>query len=150
MPKSKPPLIMRLPRGLREQPAEVFIGVMVALVGLAYATGFSNSVIAREMGPQWQLVWGFILMTVSLVRVFATIRAKPAFERLALRAFTCTLLVYTGWLMTITSLRNATLTIIFAIVLAGLAEIRVWLLKAIINRADRVADELARHGGNDE
>ncbi len=138
----KPPLIMRMPRGLREQPAWVFIGSLLSLVGLSYVSGFTESVISQAIGEFGLKVWGGFLLAAGILLVTATIKAKPALEKLALRAMTLTLLTYTGYLLTVTSFKRAAMTVVLAILLSGLAEFRVLHLKSLITRSTEVARQL--------
>lgn len=132
----KPPLILRLPRGLREQPAWVFIGSLIFLVGLSYLTGFTESVISQAIGMTGLKVWGGILAASGALLISATVYARPALEKLSLRAMTCSLLAYGGYLLTVSSFKRAAMTVVLVILLAGIAEIRTWHLTILIRRSE--------------
>ncbi len=133
---ARPSFLLRLPAGLREQPGWVFIGLMIALVGLGYATGFTESAIVRAVGETGMRVWGWSLLISGGLVVVGTIRAGVALEKLALRVLTCNMIVYGGWLLSITSARKAAMTLGLALLLAVTAELRVLQLRALIKRAD--------------
>jgi hypothetical protein len=123
--------VMRLPRGLREQPAWVFIGTISSVTGLSYLLGFAQSTaINRVLDPNFLRVWGgFLLFAGSLV-VYATIWANRALERLSLRFLSVGYLVYLGWVLTAAPVNRAMVTTVACVSLIGLAEIRVAVLKA--------------------
>lgn len=122
----------RLPMGLREQPAWVFIGFMFLAVGLGYATGLVESSVARTVGG-WPLqVWGITLALSGLLLMVATIRGRPALERFALRAVTCALFTYCIWLLTVTTPARAGIVYILAAGFIALAEFRVYHLKTLM------------------
>lgn len=133
---TKPPLITRLPRGLRDQPAWVFIGSLLFLVGLTYLTGFTESVISKAIGDMGLRVWGGILMTCGGGLVWATVASRPALEKLALRATSLTLVAYTGYLLTVTDFQRAAMTVVLSVLLIGLAEFRVLTLTALIRQSE--------------
>lgn len=148
MPKRrKPPLIMRLPRGLREQPAWVFIGALIFLSGLSYLTGFTESVISEAIGEVGLKVWGGVLALTGAALIAATVYARPALEKLSLRAMTCSLMAYTGYLLTVSSFKRAAMTVVLAVLLSGLAEFRVMHLTTLIRRSEEMAEQM---GGKDE
>lgn len=109
---------------------------MIALVGLGYATGFTESAIVRAVGETGMRVWGWSLLISGGLVVVGTIRAGVALEKLALRVLTCNMIVYGGWLLSITSARKAAMTLGLALLLAVTAELRVLQLRALIKRAD--------------
>lgn len=123
--------VMRLPRGLREQPGWVFIGTISAVTGLSYLLGFAQSTaINRVLDPNFLKAWGgFLFFTGSLV-VYATIMASRALERLALRFLSVGYLVYLGWVLTAAPISRAMVTTVACVSLIGLAEVRAAVLKA--------------------
>jgi hypothetical protein len=129
--------VSRLPTGLRDQPAWVFIGFLIGVVGLTYVAGISESSISRAVGVNGLRVWGAFLMCSGFGVVWATIGASHALERLSLRLLSICLLVYSGWLLTVVSWQRAAMTLALTVVLVLLAEIRVAVLKALM----RVAEE---------
>lgn len=142
MPKQKPPLIMRMPRGLREQPAWVFIGVLIAFSGLTFAAGLSESMVAKAIGDFGLRVWGVVLTLAGVLLVAAVIKAKPALEKLALRTMSCTLMAYAGYLLLVAPFKRTVMSVVLVVILCGLAEFRVIHLKALIARASTLAREL--------
>lgn len=122
---------MNLPRGLRDQPAWVFVGTISAFTGLSYLLGFAQSTaINRVLDPNLLRVWGgFLLFTGTLV-VYSTVGATRALERLSLRFLSVGYLVYLGWVLTAAPLNRAMVTTVACVSLIGLAEIRVAVLKA--------------------
>jgi hypothetical protein len=140
---------MRTPRGLREQPAWVFIGVMVLLTGLSYMTSFTESMVSRAIGDLGLRIWGALFAGSGLLLVIATVGSKASLEKLALRTMTCTLLSYAGYLMTVAPVRRAAFTVVLVLLLSGLIEFRVYQLKTLINRAKILAREMgAMQDGN--
>lgn len=126
------PWIMRLPGGLREQPAWVFIGLLIGLAGLGYVTGLSDSSIKQAIGEVGLRVWGTVLMLSGFAVTVATVRARPALEKLALRVMSICMLAYMGWLLTIVDFRRAAMSLVLVLVLVGLAEIRIGFLKLLL------------------
>jgi hypothetical protein len=121
---------MRLPGGLREQPAWVFIGALCALSGLAYLLGIAESnAITRVLAPLWLQVWGgFLLISGGLLTVSTWTSAKPL-QRMSLRFLSLGLLVYMGWMLVALPLSRAAFTAMLCVALVGLAEIRVAVLQ---------------------
>ena len=129
------PLLLRLPRGLREQPAWIFIGFLVGLTGLSYLIGFSQSSISTVVGANALRVWGAFLAFSGFAVVYATFQAKPAFEKLALRTLSICMFVYCGWVLTVIDIRRAAVTTALVLTLVSMAEIRVAVLKALLRTA---------------
>lgn len=121
---------MRLPGGLREQPAWVFIGTLTMLAGLSYMFGLAESVsLSRVLDEWWIRMWGGVLFASGALVVTATwIRSMPL-ERFSLRALSLSLLVYMGWILTALPLNRAVLLVVLCLALIGLAEIRVAVLR---------------------
>lgn len=134
----RPSWVLRLPRGLREQPAWVFIGLMVALVGLGYATGLTTSSIQRVVGGEGLKGWGAFLVVTGVLLVFATIKGKPALEKLALRWLVISLLAYCSWLVYTVNIKQASMTIALTVILVVLAEIRIGFIKIGFTLADKM------------
>lgn len=131
-PNPRLPLILRLPRGLREEPAWVFIGLLVGLVGASYLIGFSESSISVAVGPSGLQLWGGALAFSGFAVVYATIRARPALEKLALRLLSVCMFLYGGWLPLVIGPRRAAMSIALTLILIALAEIRVAVLKLLL------------------
>lgn len=143
MPRAgKPPLLLRVPLGLREQPAWVFIGILIFLVGLSYLTGFTNSIITEAIGDIGLKVWGGLLALSGLLVTWATIVAKPVMEKFSLRIMTCTLLMYAGYLATVVPVRDAAMTTVLTILLSGLSEFRVAHLRFLLIHATQLNEQL--------
>lgn len=130
---SKTPWVFRLPPGLREQPAWVFIGTLVAFAGLGYLLGISDSrTLSQVISDDVQRVWGGVLFVAGFLVVYSTIRANKPLEKLALRVQSVALLLYMGWILTAIALSQATLTIALCICLAGLSEIRIAVITVLL------------------
>lgn len=142
----RPPLITRLPRGLREQPAWVFIGVLLFLSGLGYLTGFTQSMITDAIGSTGLKVWGGVLASSGALLVAATMLARPSLEKLALRTMSLTLIAYAGYLMTVASLQRIAMSVILTVILVGLAEFRVMTLKVLIRQSEELQRMLEETG----
>lgn len=125
--------VLRLPPGVREQPAWIFIGLMITLVGLGYMSGATSSTIQQAIGSGGLKGWGFFLAITGILVTYATWRAKPALEKMALRWLVFSLLAYTSWLLTQVDFKQASMTIILSFILIVLAEIRVGFLKLILS-----------------
>lgn len=139
---AKPPLIMRMPRGLREQPAWVFIGVLFIFSGLTFAAGIAESMVAKAIGNVGLRIWGTVLTLAGVLLVAAVLKAKPALEKLALRTMTCTLMAYAGYLLLVAPFTRTVLQVVLVLILCGTAELRVIHLKALMARASTLAEEL--------
>lgn len=124
---------MRLPPGLRDQPAFVFIGAMCAMAGLAYLLGVAESTsITRVLDVLWLRVWGgFLCLSGTLIVVSTWISNKPL-ERLSLRFLSLGILVYMGWILTAVPLSRAAFTVALCLILVALAEIRVGVIKTLL------------------
>lgn len=136
----KLPWTTRLPRGLREQPGWVFIGLLVGLAGVGYLTGLGQSNITEAVGTTGLRIWGGFLALAGFGVVYATMAAKPALEKLALRWLSLCMFVYTGWLMTVAPLSRLAMTTVLVAALIGFCEIRVATLKWLL-RAERHVDQ---------
>lgn len=134
---------MRLPRGLRDQPAWVFIGTMCALAGASYLLGIAESTsITRILDPAVLKVWGgFLFLSGSLV-IVSTWLANMPLERLSLRFLSLGLLVYAGWILAVLPLTRAAMTVALCGSLVALAEIRVAVLKALLKPLPLWNDEV--------
>lgn len=135
--KARIPWIMHLPQGLREQPAWVFIGFLIGLVGTTYVTGLTESSISEAVGEAGLRIWGLFLMFSGYGVVFATIKARPALEKLSLRVLSLCMFVYQGWLLSVVDWRRAAMSFVLVLVLISLAEIRVAVLKTLLQVADK-------------
>ncbi len=141
----KPPLVTRVPRGLREQPAWVFIGALVMFVGLSYVTGLTESQISKAIGYAGLKVWGAALSLSGALVIVATISAKPSLEKLALRLMSCTSIMYMGYLLTVVSVKRAAMTVALSLVLSGMAEFRIAHIKALIRHTEVTRKYLGRY-----
>ncbi len=129
--------VMRLPRGLREQPGWVFIGIMIALAGFSYATGFASSAIQLSIGGLGLQLWGsFLMFTGTLVSYSAWV-GKPVLEKMALRWLAFALLAYCSWLALQVPLSLGVMAYTMSFILTVLAEIRVGCLKMILAGIDK-------------
>jgi hypothetical protein len=138
---TKKPWIMRLPRGLREQPAWVFIGILVTLGGLGFVTGLTESSVSEAIGPTGLRVWGAVLLLSGLGVLTATLSARPALEKLALRALSVSMAVYAGYLFVVIDWQRLAMSVILCGVLIGLSEIRIATLKTLYRIAENWQDE---------
>jgi hypothetical protein len=135
--KARIPWIMRLPQGLREQPAWVFIGLLIGSIGVTYVTGVADSSITRAVGEAGLRVWGSFLVFSGFGVVYATVRAKPALEKLTLRILSLCMFVYQGWLLTVVDWRRALMSCVLVLILISLAEVRVAVLKTLLRVVDK-------------
>jgi hypothetical protein len=138
---TKTPWVMRLPRGLRDQPAWVFIGFLVTLGGLGFVTGLTESSVSQAIGTTGLRVWGAVLLLSGLGVLSATLSAKPALEKLALRVLSLCMFVYVGYLFVVVDWKRVAMSAILCAVLIGLAEIRIGTLKALYRIAANWQDE---------
>lgn len=124
---------MRLPGGLREQPAWIYIGGLCTLAGLSYLLGIAESnSITEILAPVWLRVWGGFLFVSGLLVAGSTWASNKPLERMSLRFLSLGLLVYMGWILAAIPLSRATLTATTVIALVGLSEIRVAVLKTAL------------------
>lgn len=108
------------------------------MVGLTYLTGFTESSISRAIGESGLRVWGGILMSCGLGLVWSTMASRPALEKLALRSTSLTLVAYTGYLLIVTDVKRAAMTVVLSVLLIGLAEFRVVTLSALIRQSEEL------------
>lgn len=135
--KQKLPWILRLPRGLREQPAQLFIGILVGLAGVSYLLGVSQSTVTQAVGATGLRIWGALLALSGFGVVYATVRARPALEKLALRILSTCMFVYAGWLLAVVPLSRLGLTVALVLALVSLSEIRIAVLKVMLRGEPR-------------
>src|SRR4051812_1817766 len=125
--------VTRLPRGLQEQPAWVFVGSLSTVTGLSYLLGFAQSTaINKVLDPNLLRVWGLFLCIAGGLVISSTIKANRALERLSLRLLSVGYLVYMGWVLTAAPINRAMVTTVACISLVGMAEVRVAVLKAAL------------------
>lgn len=125
--------VMKLPRGLREQPAWVWIGTLTAITGLSYLFGVASSAtVSQVLAEGWLRGWGGFLFIAGSMVVFSTIIANRALEKLSLRFLSLGFLVYLAWVLTVIPPTRAMVTVVSCISLVGLAEIRVAVLKVVL------------------
>lgn len=139
---ARKPFMARLPIGVREQPALMFIGLMTFNVGVGFATGLTTSSVMLILSDTGLRIWGGVLATISVMLMVAVGRGVPSFEKLALRIYTCGLFSYAGWLLTVTDVRRSATTASLVVAFIGVAEIRIWFLKQVMRRATLMAREL--------
>lgn len=124
--------VNKLPTGLRDQPSQVFTGVLVSLAGLSYLFGLSHSTALQVVSELWLQSWGGLLFIAGVLVVFGTLRANKPLERMALRIQSISLFVYMVWVLSAIPLTRATLTVALCVCLIGLSEIRIAVLKALM------------------
>lgn len=129
---------MYFPRGIREQPAWIFIGLMLVLSGVSWALGIADSAISRAIGHAGLRVWGASILVTGVLLISATVSARPALEKLALRILAINLGLYLGWLLVIVPIEAATSSLVLGGALIVLAEFRVWHLKALMASAEKL------------
>ena len=139
---SKPPLMLRIPPGLRDRPAWVFIGFMTFVGGISYVAGFAESTISTAVTKNGLRVWGAVFAIAGLGLMLATMKAKPALEKLALRVFSASLLVYGGWLLVVVPIQKAMIPVIYVFLLAVVAELRRWGVTHMINTAVAISQQV--------
>lgn len=132
----------RVPIGVREQPAWIFIGVMFVLVGLGYVTGTTKSMLTEAIGTVGLHIWGTSLVLSGLLLIVATTRARPSLEKFALRVLSANIFAYAGWLLTVVPWNRAATTVILSSSLIVLAEFRVMHLRNLMTRTAIVQYEL--------
>lgn len=123
--------VMRLPRGVREQPGWVFIGLMSTVTGISYLTGLASSAsITSILNPVFVRAWGgFLLLAGVLVAVSTAISNRPL-ERLSLRLLSLGIIIYLGWILTVVPLSRSMVVLTLGASLAGLCEVRIAFLKS--------------------
>lgn len=117
-------LVLRLPRGFREQPGWIFIGSLCALVGLSYMLGVSQSSITQALNPAWLKVWGAGLCLTGVAIAVATATVNRPLERLSLRLLAVGLLVYMGWILAVVPAKS-TMMVFMCLSLIVFSQIRV-------------------------
>jgi hypothetical protein len=66
----------------------------------------------------------------------ATVSARPAMEKLALRSMSLCMFVYVGWILVVVDWRRSAMTVMLGLMLIWLAEIRVAALKGLYRVAE--------------
>lgn len=144
MKNSGKPWVLRLPQGLRDQTAWVFIGIMCALAGFSYLLGIAESnAITQVLEPIWLRVWGGFLFSAGSLVAFSTFVMNRALERFSMRLLSLGMLVYMGWILTAAPLSRATLTVVLCLILVGLAEIRAAVIKVNLRPLPVVITEVS-------
>lgn len=127
------PWVMRLPGGLRDQPAQIFIGGLFALAGLSYMLGIAESnSITQVLDPTWLRVWGGFLLLSGVLVIWSTWCANRPLERMALRFMSLGLLMYIGWILAAVPFVRAVFTLALVACLIVLSEIRVAVIKVLL------------------
>jgi hypothetical protein len=127
--------VLKIPPGVREQSGWIFIGILVALSGLGYLVGVADSAVARAIGGIGLQAWGGFLAITGFLVTFATWRAKPALEKLALRWLVFSLASYGAWIIVVVPFKVAVMPITLVTILVGLAEIRIGYIKLLLDLA---------------
>ena len=140
--RGKPPLMLRVPPGLRDRPLWVFMGFMTFVGGLSYVAGFAESTISSAVTKNGLRVWGVVFAIAGLGLMVATLKAKRALEKLALRAFSASLLVYGGWLLVVVPFQRAVIPALYVLLLAVTAETRRWGVTHVINTAVAISEQV--------
>lgn len=126
--------VMRMPRGLREQPAWIYIGALCALAGASYLSGLAESTTITRIMPGLALrIWGGFLLNSGMLLIYSTWTSRTAMERLSLRLLSVGLLVYLGWIWAAVPFGRAVLPSASILSLVGLARIRAAYLRVLIN-----------------
>lgn len=134
---------MRLPGGLREQPAWIFIGTLCTLAGLSYLVGLAESnSITQVLSPVWLRVWGGVLFVSGALIVGSVWSRNKALERMALRFLSLGLLVYMGWILVSVPLERAAMSAAMDFALVGLSEIRVAVLTMVLRPLPELPPEV--------
>jgi hypothetical protein len=108
----------------------VFIGTLVALGGLSYLLGLSqSSAIAQVLSTGWLRSWGGFLFLAGSLVVGSTVASNKPLERLSLRLLSLSFLVYMGWVLSAVSWDRATITTVMCLALVGAAEVRIAVIK---------------------
>lgn len=135
----------RLPLGVREQPAWIFIGVLLSLGGFGYASGTADSTaVTKAIGAGGMQIWGGFMMASGLLLIVATSMARPSLEKLALRLVSSTMLAYLGWVIVTVPFAKAATVVILCGALVALSEFRVMHLRALMKRTEIIRHELKR------
>ena len=140
-------LLTHLPLGLREQSGWAFIGGMITLVGLSYATGVATSAIEQAIGSTGLKFWGLSLTFTGTFLTVATVRRKKSLEKLSLRLLSLNTLLYGAWLLTVAPIDRALFTLLLAVILGIACELRVANLNFLL-LGERLPDN--QGGDSDE
>lgn len=125
--------VMHLPKGVREQPGWILIGLLAAATGLSYLLGISSSAtVSRVLEHGWLQAWGGFLFLAGALVVSSTITANRALEKLSLRFLSLGFLVYLAWVLTVIPPTRAMVTVVTCLSLVGMAEIRVAVIKVVL------------------
>lgn len=124
---------MKLPVGVREQPGWLFVGLLFTTVGLSYLFGVSESTtVSQVLGSGGLRLWGGFLSFSGVLVIIGTWNRNLALEKLALRLLSLGLLAYMGWVITIVPISRATFVVALCASFAGLSEIRIATIKAVL------------------
>jgi hypothetical protein len=117
--------LLYLPLGFREQSFQVYMGVMISLVGVSYITGFGTSTVEQAIGNGGLRFWGISLIVSGTLLAIATVKEKIELEKFSLRLLSINILMYAGWIIVVAPFDKAFLTIVLSTALVLSCEVRI-------------------------
>lgn len=132
--KLKKPWIFYLPRGIQANPAGVFIGMMLAIVGLAGFLGLAEPTTITKALPFWfYTAWAFSLIPMGIGLVIGVIKRDQLWERFTSRSLSILIGVYALWALSAVGPGRAAVTLAFAMILMFVLEVRIGVINVLIN-----------------
>lgn len=128
------PWILRLPAGVRNNPAWIFIGSFFMISGFTLVTGVGGSpTVKAVLPPYFMNIWGALILLGGGGLIYATIKADILLERLLLRTLSISLVVYLVWIIGAAGIGRSIVSTALGLTLVVIFEIRVAVIKQLIN-----------------
>ncbi len=131
--RRRKPWILRLPQGIRNNPAWIFIGGLFAISGLSLMFGLAEpTTISRALPPFFLNVWGGCITAGGLTLVWATVRIDFLLEKFILRVLSVLIILYGGWAIAVVGLSRAAVTSVLILMLSVIFEIRLAVINLVV------------------
>lgn len=133
MRRKRKPWILRLPPGVINNPAWIFIGALFVLAGIGVLAGAtSDTSISQRLEPFVRQAWGLALFVGGLLMVVTTIHPDLLLERFVLRVLSIIFITYAGWAVAVVGAR-AIITAVMCLVLVAVFEVRIAVIRQILS-----------------
>ncbi len=131
--RRRKPWILRLPRGVRANPAWIFIGFLFFVSGASLLTGLAEpTTISRALPPFFLNVWGGCIAAGGLTLIWATVKIDILLEKFILRVLSVLIVLYGGWAISAVGIGRAAVTTVLILMIVVVFEIRLAIINLII------------------
>ena len=121
-----PPWILRVPAVFRLDSSLIFIGILIALSGLAALLGYSDPrSITAELGYVIYKIWGGVLFLGGSGLLYGVFLGDSVVEKWCARILSICLLTFAAWAVTATSLQRSFLSVVLIAVIVFFFEQRI-------------------------